>query len=87
MRTTIPVRVDLGVMAMKGYSKLLRFPEMDLKHQMQFSFLLQTLHFSDLTPRQKVRSEYSMSSRQIVGQTNFLNLGTVSSLEEKLCSA
>ena len=31
------VRVDLGVMAMNGYSTFLRSPEMELHYQMQFS--------------------------------------------------
>ena len=35
--------MDLGVVAMIGYSTLLRYPELDLHYQMQFSIMLRTL--------------------------------------------
>ena len=33
------VRVDLGVMAMKVYSTLSRYPELEPHHQMQFNVI------------------------------------------------
>ena len=38
----LQVRIDLRVMAMKGYSILLRPPEMEPHNQMQFSVILRT---------------------------------------------
>ena len=41
--TMNPVRMDLAVMAMEKYSTLLKSPELDLYHQMQFSVIPKTL--------------------------------------------
>ena len=43
--TPTPSRVDLGVMAMKGYSALPRSPELKPHHRMQFSVISRTALF------------------------------------------
>ena len=40
--TTSPVRVDLGIMATKGYSTLIRAPEQVPHHQTQFNIMFRT---------------------------------------------
>ena len=39
---TLWIRMDLGVMAMKGYSTLPKLPELKPYHQMQFSVISRT---------------------------------------------
>ena len=36
---TLQVRENLGLMAMKGYFTLLRVPELETHHQMQFTVI------------------------------------------------
>ena len=38
----LQVRVDLGVITIKGYSTLTRAPKVDLNHQMQFNVTSRT---------------------------------------------
>ena len=38
----LQVKADLGVMVMKGYTKLPRAPELETLHQMQFSVIPST---------------------------------------------
>ena len=38
----LQIRVDLGIMAVNGYSTLSRSPELESHHQMQFSILPRT---------------------------------------------
>ena len=55
------VRVDLKVIAMKGYSKLPRAPEQESHHQIPFRVILRTLFFVGFLPFCKGYSEHILS--------------------------
>ena len=56
------VKVELGVMAMKGYSVIPK--SLEPRHQIQFSLIPRPLLLVDLTPRQGILSAYSKPHRQ-----------------------
>ena len=58
---TLWVRVDEGVMTMKGYFILPKCPELELYHQMQFSIIPRTVLFGGLTLLQEIQSAYFKS--------------------------
>ena len=63
---TIRVRVDLGVMTIKGYSTLPKSPELEPNYQMQFSVILGALSFEwwVLTLYWRIQSVYSEPHQQ-----------------------
>ena len=59
------IRVNLGIMALKGYSTLSRSPELEPHHQMLFSVIFRhSLQCGCLTPLQRMQSVYSKSHQQ-----------------------
>ena len=69
---TPQIRVNLGVIAIKGYSTFPRAPEIEPHHQVQFSVILRTLASGRrrLAPLQGIQSTSSEPRQQGVRNKN-----------------